>query len=226
MKYKWLLFDADGTLFDYNRAEEKALQAAFNEIKHPFQPQYAEVYGRVNRQVWDDFERDRISAVELRTRRFELLFQQVEVSADASQFSAIYLQYLAQGTDLMPGAEELIQVLREKCHLAIITNGLHDIQRPRLNKSKIAGMFEVVAISEELGAAKPSTAFFDKVFQQIGHPDKTGVLVIGDSLSSDIQGGYRYSLDTCWFNPEGAAPDPRFPPTYEIRELNQIYDVL
>jgi FMN phosphatase YigB (HAD superfamily) len=117
-------------------------------------------------------------------------------------------------------------MLHQRFRLALITNGLHDVQRPRLENSPIRDFFEMVAISEEIGAAKPDPRFFDYVLQKIGNPSRSDVLVIGDSLTSDIQGGMNAGLDTCWYNPSGIPADPRFKPTYEIQTYSQLVDLL
>jgi 2-haloacid dehalogenase len=226
MNYEWLLFDADGTLFDYTLAEEKALRGAFQEFDIPFSTPYLETYQRINRQVWIDFENRLISATALRTRRFDLLFDDLGVMTDSGDFSASYLRHLAQGTDLVAGAEELVRRLVSQFHLGLITNGLQDVQRSRLENSKIAGMFDVVTISEEIGAAKPDPAFFDTVFQKMGQPTRKSVLVIGDSLTSDIQGGNMYGLATCWYNPFHSPADPRFPASYEIHNLPDLLNIV
>jgi 2-haloacid dehalogenase len=213
MDYQWLLFDADGTLFNYDLAEEKALAGTFRDLGLRFEPQWGDVYRRVNRQVWIDFEMKRITAVELRTRRFELLFESIRLTADAARFSARYLQNLACASDLIDGAEETLRELHGRFHLAVITNGLQDVQRPRLANSPIGGLFDLVAISEEIGAVKPDPGFFEHVFVRMGNPPRKSVLVIGDSLTSDIQGGINYGLDTCWYNPACLPVDVRFPAT-------------
>lgn len=224
--YHWLLFDADGTLFDYEMAEAKALESTFQDFGLPFDPLTAEKYRLINQQIWQDFERGQITSTALRTTRFERLFEAVQVQTDAPRFSARYLQHLASVSDLMPEAENMIRQLKEHYRLAIITNGLKDVQYPRLSGSPIGAWFEVIAVSEELGAAKPDPAFFDAAFERMGNPPKESALVIGDSLTSDIQGGIHYGLDTCWFNPTGRAPDPILQPTYHISHLSQLPTLL
>jgi 2-haloacid dehalogenase len=221
-RYRWMLFDADGTLFDYDRAEASALEGTFRDFHLPFSPGTAGAYQAINHQIWLDFENAQISAEALRVVRFERLFAALRLQADAGPFSQRYLENLAQASDLMDGAEETIRALHAKYHLALITNGLKDVQRPRLARSAIAGCFEAVAISEEMGVAKPDPRYFDAVFDRIGNPPREAVLVIGDSLTSDIQGGINYGLDTCWFNPRGDPADPRFPTTYEIQKLDEL----
>lgn len=222
--YQWLFFDADGTLFDYDRAEAKALQGTFQNFNLPFAPEYAGTYQEINHQVWLDFENGQITSTALRVERFKRLFAafQMDTRVDPERFSTRYLQNLAMASDLVDGAEKTIRGLQGKYRLALITNGLKDVQRPRLALSAIAGCFTEIAISEELGAAKPARRYFDLVFERIGRPPRETVLVIGDSLSSDIQGGINYSLDTCWFNPQGQPANPKIPATYEIRWLEEL----
>lgn len=224
--YQWLLFDADGTLFDYDRAEASALEGAFQDFNLPFAPASASAYQTINHQIWIDFENGQITAEALRVQRFERLFEALQIQADAEAFSANYLHHLAQASDLIPGAESTLRTLHGRYHLGLITNGLKDVQRSRLARSVIQSYFEEVAISEELGAAKPDPRFFERVFANIGNPSKDTVLVIGDSLSSDIQGGINYGLDTCWFNPGGKPAPAGIAANYEIRQITQLLDLL
>lgn len=222
MPYTWLLFDADGTLFDYDRAEEKALLATFQQMHIPYQPAYGPLYRRFNAEVWEAFEAGKISAERLRVERFTRLLDATKIHADAVEFSARYLLNLSHGTDLMPGAVETLQALRPIYQLALITNGLKDVQRLRLERAGIAHFFEVIAISEEIGAAKPNPAFFNALFAQLGNPPLEQALVIGDGLTSDIQGALQYSLDACWYNPQHLPPQPRYPARFEIHHLEEL----
>ena len=220
MKYDWLLFDADDTLFDFGRAEANALKWTLEGSGLPFQPEYIPQYARFNQQVWGEFERGLLTSTELREKRFRLFFEAAGLSADTAAVSQLYLRNLALGTDLHPGAHELVHGLQGRAHLALVTNGLKDVQRPRLERSSLRDCFEQVFISEEIGAAKPAGAFFEAVFNAIGHPPRASVLIIGDSLSSDIKGGLDYGIDTCWFNPLGKTTDLAV--TYQIKELGEL----
>jgi len=225
-KYTWLLFDADDTLFDYGQAEAGALRLTFEQLGVRFDPAYLPVYQRINRQIWQDFEQGKISAEALRTKRFELLFGAIGVSMDAERFSAAYLPNLATQSELTEGALEVVRALHSKYQLAIITNGLRDVQRPRLAQSAIRDYVADIVISEEVGAVKPERAIFDAAFQRMGQPGKDEVLLIGDSLTSDIAGGINYGLDTCWFNPEGKARRDGLVITYEIHRLIELLEIL
>lgn len=224
VEYTWLLFDADDTLFDFPRAEANALKWTLDESGIAFSPAYFEIYARCNLSVWKEFERGLLTSIELRTKRFRLFFDEIGVAGDPQAVSPLYLRNLALGADLLPGAEEVVRALKPRFHLALVTNGLADVQRPRLERSALADCFEKVFISEEVGAAKPSTAYFDAVFGAIGNPPKNEALIIGDSLSSDMQGGLGYGIDTCWYNPDRKTTD--LPVTYQISQLLELVQIL
>lgn len=225
-KYQWLLFDADGTLFDYDLAEAKALEGAFHDFDIPFDAGAAEKYRVINHQIWIDFEHGLVTAEALRVLRFERLFASLHISTAAGLFSERYLFHLSQASDLIEGAEDVLRVLLNTHQLAIITNGLKDVQRPRLARSAIRDCFKGLFISEELGTAKPDPHFFEIALDRIGHPKRENVLIIGDSLTSDIQGGNNAGIDTCWFNPNAVPAVSRFPAVYEIRRLEELLPLL
>ncbi len=224
MKYSWLLFDADDTLFDFPKAETNALRWTLEQSGLPLQPEFAGLYEKSNRQVWQEFERGQITSQELRVKRFRLFLDAAGLSADPEIVSPLYLRNLALGIDLLEGAEETIRQLKDHFHLVIVTNGLKEVQRPRIRNSALRDCFENVFVSEEMGAAKPSPVFFDAVFQAIGQPPKESVLIIGDSLTSDMRGGVDYGIDTCWYNPQGKVTD--LPVTYQISRLEELLTLL
>lgn len=222
MRYTWLFFDADDTLFDYPKAETSALLATFAAFGLPQTPALLADYQRFNQAVWRELELGRISALELRTARFARLFAHLGVELDVEACSRLYLQNLAKGSDLLPGAARLLAELAPHYRLGLITNGLPEVQRPRLAGAGLAGYFRFVTISEEIGVAKPDPRFFATALAQAGGPDPRQVLVIGDSLTSDIRGGIQAGLDTLWFNPAARPADPLWPPTYTVDRLEKI----
>jgi 2-haloacid dehalogenase len=224
--YPWLWFDADGTLFDYNLAEATALQKAFELLSLQFQNDYLNTYREINGGLWQALERQEIKPEVLRVRRFELLLEALGVSGIPDQLSTTYIEQLALFAELMDGACEVLQTLHKTSRVAIVTNGLQAVQRSRLENSTIKEFISELIISEEVGAAKPSAAFFDAAFAQTGHPPQTDVLIIGDSLTSDMRGGVDYGIDTCWYNPAGEAKPEGLPITYEIRHLRELLELL
>ncbi len=226
MSYQWLLFDADGTLFDYDKAEASALERTFSYFHLVFEPGDHLIYRHINQQLWLEFEQGIVSAEVLRVRRFERLLAAKGPQISPPAFSDQYLFYLAASSDLMEGALEVVQALRPSYQLALITNGFKAVQRPRLAQSALRDYFTMCVISEEVGAAKPAPAIFEAAFEQMGYPCRDKVLMIGDSLTSDILGGHRYSLDTCWFNPTRAPNHLDIASTYEITRLTELLPLL
>lgn len=225
MTYTWLLFDADNTLFDFNLAELKALQNCFLEFGYPYNGRTGETYRTINQQIWQQLEQGEITPQALRTTRFSRLFAAIGIQAKPEPFSEAYLRHLANCGDLVQGAEATIRQLHKNYRLGLITNGLSDVQRPRLAASPLQASFETVTISDEVGSAKPDPGIFEAAFKAMGRPAKADVLLIGDSLSSDMQGGYDYQIDTCWFNPQ-AKPGNGLPVTYEIQQLTELLTIL
>ena len=226
MRYDWLLFDADGTLFDYDVAETVALQQTFQALGVPYQADYLPAYRSVNAQMWRAFERGEITQAQLKPRRFELLAEAIDVPPDPDQFSATYLLQLGKNAQLIDGAEAMLQALNGNVNMLLITNGLQAVQRSRFLLSTLPDYFADIIISEEVGVAKPAPDIFDIAFKKMGNPDKDRVLIIGDSLSSDMAGGINYGIDTCWFNPEGRANDGLVGITYDIRKLAEILQIM
>lgn len=226
VRYPYLLFDADNTLFDFDRAQAEALKKAMLELHGHFEPDYLELYDEVNQRFWQAFERGEIDQTTVKEKRFEAFAEALGASFDPHDMNSLYLQGLLQGSHLLDGALELIQKLAVNHNLAIITNGLKELQRPRFTASPIIQYFEGIVVSDELGIAKPHPGIFDAAFKLLGHPAKEHVLMIGDSLSSDMQGGVNYGIDTCWFNPAGKANKPGLPITHEVKDFSGLGKIL
>jgi len=227
MMYTHLLFDLDGTLFDYDRAESEALAGAFAEAGIPYAPAHLSEYRRINQQIWIDYERGEITQRELRTERFARLGSTLGVTLHPESFSLEYLARLSQGRHLLPGVVEVLPALREKRYrMDLITNGISEVQRSRLAGSEITGYFTDIFISGEMEAAKPDPEIFEKSFSRMGNPPRDKVLLIGDSLSSDIAGGAAFGIDTCWINPNGAENDSQYSSTYTLKGVSELCQIL
>lgn len=224
--YPWLWFDADGTLFDFHKAEGLALKGAFLAVSAPFQDGYLDIYRGINQQLWQALERREITQPVLQLRRFELLLEALQLAGSATELGAAFVEQLAACAELIDGAQDVLYTLQAKSRVAIVTNGLKAVQRSRLDRSPIRDYVADVIISEEVGAAKPKAAFFDAAFARLGNPAKADVLIIGDSLTADIRGGVDYGIDTCWYNPAGEAHPDDLAITYEITRLHDLLDLL
>ncbi len=225
-RYRWLLFDADGTLFDYDRAERTAIEQTLRQIGVSFNPDYLATYRRINAALWQRVERGELTPGVVKVRRFELWLEAIHVAHSPDAFSASYLECLANCSELLEDAAAVLGSLHRKYRIAILTNGLQVVQRGRLARSVIRHHVSDIIISEEIGAAKPAREFFDTAFARLGYPSKREVLMIGDGWASDIQGAVQYGIDACWYNP-GRKPRPASCEiTREIATLRELNDWL
>ncbi len=224
-RYTTLLLDADETIFDFNRAEHDSLKKVLADRNLPHSEEILSQYHRINASLWRAFERGEVTKDRLRVQRFEQLFYQFGFPAgtDPDEISTVYLEQLGESDYLLPGADAFLYALKNGGYdLALITNGVARTQLRRLKKSGLAPLFSHVFVSEAVGAQKPLPAFFDAVLAAIDEKDKRKVLVIGDSLGSDIQGAANAGLDCVWYNPKGLANDRGLPVALEAKSFAQI----
>ena len=227
-KYKYLLFDADNTLFDFNAAENRAFLALDSIDPFVFTKENYPLYHEINDLMWKRLEKCEISKSELKSLRFRELYRTLGVDVydeTISMIVATYPKMLALGTDLINGAEELIKNLSRDYEIYIITNGLSDVQTTRLSNSVLKPYIKDLFISEAVGAEKPSIRFFDHVLEVIGDSDRSRYIVIGDSLSSDIDGAIASGIDSVYFDPRSVGTKGRSV-TYTVRELCEINEIL
>lgn len=224
--YDIIFFDIDDTLFDFTKAEQEAFNKVFDKYNLlNCLNLYEKSYQEISKVLWRDLENGKISLVELGSERFRRLFLEHELEMDAVDFNQDYLSFLGEQTHLVEGAEQIIRDLSHK-RLAIITNGYTDVQTSRINHSPLKGIFEHIIISESTGFQKPQTEIFDYAFNMLQITTKSNVLIVGDSLTSDIQGGMNYGIDTCWFNPMQKENNTTLKPTYEINKLGSLLEII
>ena len=230
MKYKYLLFDADNTLFDFGMAEYHAFRETCSHAGITWTEEAYRQYSAINDALWKKLERGETTQTELKIQRFREFLDWYGFHEDTEEKALFmgndYKENLGRQTFLMPHAEDVLAELAGKgYHISVVTNGISTIQRARMAASPIKQYVKALFISEELAAAKPDPVFFDKVFAEIGDAEKDKYLVIGDSLSSDIDGAAAYGLDSVWFSPPNSDAKGRTP-TYTIHELTELLAVL
>ena len=217
--YTYLLLDADDTLFDFQLAQERSLNEVFQKVGIPLE--HKKTYKEISHGLWAKLEKKEITLDELKASRFQLLLEKINHKTDFD-VEMLYENTLSTHDELLDGAITFLETVSKKYHLVLISNGMPNIQHPRLQSSGIEKYFESIFISDEMGAQKPSTEFFDIVFNQI-NAKKEQCLVIGDSLTSDILGGSNYGLDTCWINFDKKTHTL---PTYCCDSFKKILEIL
>ena len=225
--YKLLLLDADGTIFDFDKAEEYALQSSLEYFKyHGDFIELKKKYKIINSGLWHELELGNISKNELREERFRRLFTIYKLDFNIKDFSDIYLQFLSKGSYLIDGAVDICKYLSSKYKLVILTNGIKEVQLSRLEGSVIKDYISDIIISEEAGVNKPDPYIFEYSFNRIKHNCKSDVMIIGDSLTSDIQGGNNFGIDSCWLNLNNITNKTTALPTYSINSLAELKELL
>lgn len=225
-RYDTVLFDADNTLFDFDKAEARALALTLSHYGFPETESVRARYLAINRGLWAAFDRGEIPREALVVERFAALQREVGGSHDPGELNAYYISRLGEGADLLPGAASLVRALAPRCTLAIVTNGVARAQRGRFARSPLKDLIPWLFISEELGAQKPERAFFDAVLRAMDISDPSRTVVVGDSLSADIQGAINADLDSVWYNPNHLPGRPETPATWEVADFDQLLSLL
>jgi 2-haloacid dehalogenase len=222
--YSVFLMDADETLFDFKAAEAAALRETLAECGIACTDTMLTRYSEINDALWKQLERGEVTRAALIVERFVRLAAEFDLTLDAPAFDRRFKQNLAEASILFDDAEQVCRTLvRRGAVIHIITNGSAVVQHQRFAKCPVRDCFSGLFISEEMGVPKPEKAFFDQVFAALPGIAREEMLIVGDSLSSDIAGGCNAGLDTCWFNPQGKENTSPYHPTYEIRSLAELY---
>ncbi len=221
MRYTKLFIDVDDTLLDFKMAEKESLRRTAEHFGIPFTSEFHQAYHEINISYWKLHEQGLIGKEEFLPQRFiDLLDRFGYGHLDGHAANTFYHNALCESAFMMPGAEELLKELSQYAEIWLVTNGDSDVQTGRLYGGPLMKYVKGMFISDELGAPKPSKEFFDIVFGTVPHTDD--MLIIGDSLTSDIRGGENAAMDSCWFNPEGAENTTLIRPTYTVRTLEEI----
>ncbi|MBS5671613.1 MAG: YjjG family noncanonical pyrimidine nucleotidase [Oscillospiraceae bacterium] len=224
--FQFLFFDLDDTLLDFHRAEAIAVSKAFRDMGVTPTPERIRQYSAVNKRHWQMLEQGLLTREQVLVQRFACLFQELDIPADPVACQAAYEEYLCVGHYFIEGAEALLAALAPKYRLYLASNGTARVQESRLKSAGIGPYFEQVFISQNLGANKPSPAFFQRCFARIPDFDPKKALMIGDSLTSDIRGANGAGIAACWFNPRREPPLPGISMEYEIHSLPQLLEFL
>lgn len=224
MKYRILIFDLDNTLIDFSYMEEMSLGANLKKHGLPHEEEHIKAYKIFNSICWDKLERGIYDKDTCVVKRFEMFLKAYELSGDARQINEDYLNSLPNYARWIDGAKELIEELYRDYYLIMMTNGVKRAQEQKIKNLGLDKYFKHIIISDDTGFSKPDIRIFEYMENLSGQKNKCEMLMIGDSLSSDILGGINYKIDTCWYNPKGKKSDLPF--TYSIEYLGELRQIL
>ena len=238
MSYKLILIDLDDTLFDYPKTEKEAFRRTFEELgffaeselgqkkKEEIYEKIKDRYKDVNLQLWKDLENGTVDKDRLKVVRFEQLIKEFNLEYNPHEMSELYLKKLGEGNFPFEATEKLCEYLHSKYKVGIVTNGIKEVQHSRIENSAIAKSIDKIIISDEVGVNKPDKRIFEYAMNYFRIMDKSEVIMIGDSLGADIKGGQNAGIDTCWVNLRNNVNDTGIIPKYEVRKLEELFEIL
>ncbi|QGM80749.1 pyrimidine 5'-nucleotidase [Otariodibacter oris] len=222
MKYQWILFDADETLFSFNSF--LGLKSMLLKYNIDFTPEdYAE-FQAINKPLWVAYQNNEIEAKDIQRIRFEKLSKQTGI--EPLILNSQLMEEMALLSHPLDGVKSTLDKLYGRVKMGIITNGFNALQQKRLMNTKMDKYFDLVVVSEMVGEAKPSPKIFEFAFSQMGDVEKERVLMVGDTLASDVQGGINVGIDTCWFNHAEENNNTAIIPTHEIKLFSDLIKII
>lgn len=223
-----ILWDVDGTLLDFAAAEKAAIRNLFEEYHlGECTDEMLLRYSRINKTYWERLERGEITKAEVLVGRFQEFFEAEGIdSAITLEFNQKYQIFLGDTIVYRDNSFQIVKSLQGKVRQYVVSNGTVIAQTKKLNRSGLGALMDGVFLSEQIGVEKPNLEFFDKVFDIIGDIDRNQIMIVGDSLTSDICGGNRAGIITCWYNPEKAEKIENVHVDYEITNLREVYRIL
>ncbi|KOF03779.1 hypothetical protein OB69_04230 [Roseivirga seohaensis subsp. aquiponti] len=228
--YQHIFFDLDHTLWDYDTNAMTALHELydhyrFEHITHFDKDTFVQHFFQVNNELWSLFNKHQIQREQIRERRFATIFERLNAKLDIipQQLDCEYVELCPTKEAVFEGAHDVLDYLKERYQLHIITNGFDDVQTIKMKSAKLDHYFDVIVTSENSNSRKPSAPIFEQALQRAGAKLNESIM-IGDNLESDIQGARNFGMDHIWFNPTKLTSD--FPPTYEIQMLSQLRNLL
>lgn len=225
---KVILWDVDGTLLDFKKAEYAAIKKCFEIFQLGVcTDEMVQRYSAINKVYWEKLERGEITKQEVLVNRFIDFFREENINKNcAVEFNMEYQVQLGETICFCDNSYELMESLRGRIKQYAVTNGTKRAQDRKLQKSGLIDIFDGVFISEEVGCEKPGIAFFEHIWETIGTYKKNEIMIVGDSLTSDIQGGNNAGIICCWYNPKGVKNSTNLRIDYEIDDLQKITEIL
>lgn len=220
--YEWILFDADETLFHFDSFT--GLEHLFAQFGLRFTKKDYKEYQTTNQNLWTEYQSGLITAQQLQHQRFDIWATRLNTSSH--ELNSAFLAIMAEICTPLDGASHLLDTLKGQIKLGIITNGFTELQNKRLERAGFKHHFDILVISEQVGIAKPHRGIFDHALSIMGNPSREKVLMVGDTLESDILGGINAGIDTCWLNAHKKPASEEIKPHYEVTSLIELRELL
>ena len=218
---EYLLLDLDDTILDFHKAERIAISQTVREFGVEPTDAILSRYHEINKWHWQQLELGTMTRAEILVNRFAVLLRELGEEVDAAACARVYEKNLSMGHYFLPGAEETVAYLSKKYRLFLVSNGTASVQKGRMTSANLYRFFEQVFVSQEIGHNKPSRSYFAGCFARIPDFDPAKAIMVGDSLSSDIQGGINAGIRTVWVNPSHRDCGD-IHPDFEIEALHQL----
>ena len=227
--FKVLLWDLDNTILDFNLAQRNSLIHLFE--RHSLgecTDDIIDKFTEINTRHWQMLERGELTKKALGKSRFKELLEYCGKTgaANPAELDREFEDGICHTISFIDDSFGLLGYLKRDYALYCITNGDKDVQRQRIKVSMLHKVFRDVFISAEIGFDKPSKEFFDKVLKSIIPCEKEEILIIGDSLTSDMRGANNAGIKCCWFNPDGSPKPDDIKIDYEIKSLHEVLEIL
>lgn len=220
--YEWILFDADETLFHFDAFS--GLKRMFSHFGVQFTKQDYQAYQTINKPLWIDYQNGIITAQQLQHQRFTTWAEELQVLP--LELNSAFMTAMAEICSPLDGAVSLLNTLKDKAKLGIITNGFTELQQVRIERTGLSNYFDLLVISEQVGIAKPHRDIFEHALSIMGSPAREEVLMVGDNPDTDILGGINAGLNTCWLNVDHKSAPDGIVPQYQVASLVELENLL
>ena len=223
---KIVLIDLDNTIIDFNECARHSIMGIFEDLGFHYDDNVFETFITENVKIWKRLERGEIDKPYLRANRWNIILGKLGIEYDGTIIEERFENGVAKGAYPVEYAYELLEYLYSKYDLYVVSNGFRFVQESRVKIGKFDKYFKELFLSEDIGIQKPDIRFFDYCYEKIGRPPKEDLILIGDSLSADIQGGINFNVETIWFNKNNEPQNDTIKPTYTVKHLKEIEKIL
>lgn len=223
-----VFIDADNTLFDFDRTQEKAIMDTLSHFQLPRDESALYWYQTINKQCWQDYHQGLIRNDEINLRRWREWLTKFGLGSSvvATELADFYAESLSLQCEKEEGADELIAYLTAKLPVHVITNGFPSTQQHRWRKAGWEDQLHGITVSSVVGVQKPNAEIFHLAMKAVGVEDTSRCLMIGDTLEADVLGPQLIGMKACWYQRKGAVNETDIVPDFTVVHLREIIGIL